>query len=56
MAVHLCLRHRRRQTLRRLFTVAEYDLMIQAGVFDEDDRLELIEGEVMEWSWRWTRS
>src|SRR5947209_3422135 len=31
----------------RLFTVAEYYRMSQAGIFDEDDRVELIEGEVV---------
>ncbi len=34
-------------TCRRLFTVAEYDRMIQAGIFAEDDRLELIDGEIL---------
>lgn len=33
---------------RRLFTVDEYDQMIQAGVFHEDDRLELVGGEIVE--------
>ena len=32
---------------RRLFTVQEYERMIQASLFGEDDRLELIEGEVI---------
>jgi Uma2 family endonuclease len=32
---------------RRLFTVGEYERMAEAGIFDEDDRLELIEGEVV---------
>ena len=32
---------------RRRFTVQEYDQMVKAGVFGEDDRLELIEGEVV---------
>ena len=32
---------------RRRFTVQEYEQMIKAGVFGEDDRLELIEGEVV---------
>lgn len=35
------------QVQRRLFTVQEYEQMIRAGVFGEDDRLELIEGEVI---------
>lgn len=33
---------------RRLFSVEEYHRMAQAGVFGEDDRLELIEGEIVE--------
>ena len=32
---------------RKLFTVAEYHQMIQAGVFREDDRIELLNGELM---------
>ena len=35
------------QLERRLFTVAEYHQMIQAGFFGEDDRLELLEGELV---------
>jgi hypothetical protein len=31
----------------RLFTVAEYYRMAEAGIFTEDDRVELIEGEVV---------
>ncbi len=31
----------------RLFTVAEYHRMAEAGIFTEDDRVELIEGEVV---------
>src|SRR5437870_6227396 len=31
----------------RLFTVAEYYRMTEAGIFGEDDRVELIEGEVV---------
>jgi Uma2 family endonuclease len=38
------------QLARRLFTVAEYQHMAEAGVFGEDDRLELIEGEILEMS------
>jgi Uma2 family endonuclease len=38
------------QAQRKLFTTAEYHQMIQTGVFDEDDRLELVEGEVTEMS------
>ena len=36
------------QTKRRLFTVQEYHLMSEVGVFAEDDRLELIEGEIIQ--------
>ena len=32
------------------FDVNEYEQMIAAGVFDEDERLELIEGEIIEMS------
>lgn len=32
---------------RRLFTVDEYHLMAQAGVLSEDERVELVEGEVV---------
>jgi Uma2 family endonuclease len=35
---------------RKLFTVAEYEQMVSAGVLHEDDRLELIEGEIVEMS------
>jgi Uma2 family endonuclease len=35
------------QVQRKLFTVDEYEQMIHAGVFGEDDRLELIAGEIM---------
>lgn len=35
---------------RRLFSVIEYDRMISAGVFSADDRLELIDGEIVEMS------
>ena len=38
------------QVQRRLITVVEYEQMIRAGVFPEDDRLELIEGELIEMS------
>ena len=34
--------------LRRLFTAAEYHLMAQAGILHEDDRVELIDGEIVE--------
>ncbi len=33
---------------KRRFTVAEYRQMAQAGILGEDDRVELIDGEVME--------
>ena len=36
------------QLLRRRFTVEEYHRMAQAGVFTEDDRVELIEGEIVD--------
>ncbi|MBE9096643.1 Uma2 family endonuclease [Tychonema sp. LEGE 07203] len=36
------------QIQRRLFTVQEYHLMNEAGVFGEDDRVELIEGEIIQ--------
>lgn len=36
------------QMQRRLFTVQEYHLMGEAGVFGEDERVELIEGEIIE--------
>jgi Uma2 family endonuclease len=35
---------------RRLITVEEYDQMVRTGVFNEDDRLELIEGELIKMS------
>lgn len=35
---------------RRLFTVEEYDRMVMAGVFRPEDRLELIDGEIVEMS------
>ena len=36
------------QLFRRRFTVEEYHRMGQAGVFTEDDRVELIEGEIVD--------
>lgn len=36
------------QVSRRLFTVHEYYQMAQAGILNEDDRVELIEGEIIE--------
>jgi Uma2 family endonuclease len=35
------------QLQKRLFTVREYHLMDEAGIFGEDDRVELIEGEII---------
>lgn len=35
---------------RRLFTVHEYHLMVDAGILCEDDRVELIRGQVLEMS------
>ncbi len=35
---------------RRLITTAEYHKMIEASVFGEDERLELIDGEIIEMS------
>ena len=36
------------QLLRRRFTVGEYGRMIEAGILGEDDRIELLEGEIVE--------
>lgn len=37
------------ETLKlRQITVAEYDLMIESGVFDEDDQIELLNGAIVE--------
>jgi Uma2 family endonuclease len=36
--------------VRRRFTVEQYQQMAAAGIFDEDDRIELIEGEIVEMS------
>src|SRR3954470_23441098 len=33
---------------KRLFTIEEYERMIEAGVFGEDERIELIRGEIIE--------
>ena len=38
------------QVERRLITVDEYEQMVKAGVFREDDRLELIEGDLVKMS------
>lgn len=36
------------QVLRRTFTVEEYHEMARAGILSEDDRVELLEGEIIE--------
>jgi Uma2 family endonuclease len=36
------------QLLRRQFTVAQYHQMVEAGILTEDERVELIEGEIIE--------
>src|SRR6478609_8499628 len=33
---------------KRLFTVDEYERMIEAGILTENDRVELVEGEIIE--------
>jgi len=38
------------QIERRWFSVEEYDRMIETGIFPEDDRIELIDGEVVKMS------
>src|SRR6476646_6405828 len=38
------------QLLRRQFTVAQYHQMVEAGILTEDDRVELLEGEIIEMS------
>src|SRR6185436_15361473 len=38
------------QLQKHFFTVDEYYLIAQSGVFAQDDRIELIEGEVIEMS------
>jgi Uma2 family endonuclease len=35
------------QIERKLFSVDEYERMAEAGILSEDDRLELIEGEII---------
>jgi Uma2 family endonuclease len=36
------------EPLRRLFTASEYHTMLEAGILKEDDRVELIEGEILQ--------
>ena len=36
------------QVVRRSFTVEEYYRMVEAGILSEDDRVELLEGEIVE--------
>lgn len=36
------------QPVRKLFTVSEYHQMIETGVLKEDDRVELLNGEIIE--------
>jgi Uma2 family endonuclease len=36
------------QLLRRAFTVEDYHRMVQAGILREDDRVELLDGEILE--------
>lgn len=38
------------QVTRRKFTVEEYHLLARAGILKEDDRVELLEGEIVEMS------
>lgn len=38
------------QIAKRLLTVDEYHKMAEVGIFDEDDRVELINGEIIEMS------
>jgi Uma2 family endonuclease len=38
------------QISKRLFTIGEYHQMVEAGILTEDDRVELIAGEVVEMS------
>ncbi len=40
---------------RRKFTVAEIDAMVEAGILEEDERLELIEGELVAMSAKGSR-
>lgn len=36
------------QLLKRRFTVEEYHRMAEAGILTEDDRVELLDGEIVE--------
>lgn len=36
------------QLARKLFTVTEYEQMIEAGILQEDDRIELLDGEIVQ--------
>lgn len=36
------------EPLRKLFTASEYHTMLRAGILKEDDRVELIEGEILQ--------
>lgn len=38
------------QLLRRKFTVEQYHKMVESGILTEDDRVELIRGEIIEMS------
>jgi Uma2 family endonuclease len=33
---------------RKLFTVEEYHRMLESGILSEDDRVELVDGEIIE--------
>lgn len=38
------------EVVKRLFTTDEYHRMLDAGILSDDDRVELIEGEIIEMS------
>src|SRR5207253_649301 len=50
--IHMALQHAQptelTQQQRRLFTIEEYERMMDARVFDEDERIELIRGEIVQ--------